>query len=66
MAHPEMLTHFLFWMQTDPLCPLGWMVVCQPKEGISDQKQMGKRNQRNTHGPGFLDTVKKHLHINML
>lgn len=64
-ARPEMSKLFLLWMQTDPGYLLGWAVVCQPKEHITDKKQMGKRNQRNTtHGPGFSDTTtEKHLNV---
>lgn len=40
-AHSEMLKHFLFRMQTDPVCLLEWTMVCQPKEQITDKKQMG-------------------------
>lgn len=68
-ARPEMSKHFLFWRQTDPVCLLGWRGVCQLKEQITDKKQMGKRNQRNTtHGPEFSDTSikRKSLHINMV
>lgn len=49
---------FCFGCETNPGCLLGWAVVCQPKEHITDKKQMGKKNQRNiTQGPGFPDTT---------
>lgn len=47
-SSPSDVETSLLWIQTDPVCPLGWVVACQRKEQITDKKQGEKKNQRNT------------------